>query len=73
MTRQKQEGKSINAIEQLRAVAALYNIRESDAATDDVPLHERHIIGDATDQAVLRLSKSLGPIAELRKIWEEDV
>jgi sodium/potassium-transporting ATPase subunit alpha len=71
MTRRKQEGKGINAVEQLRAVAALCNAGEFDAATDNVPLHERRIIGDATDQAVLRLSESLGPVAELRKMWKK--
>ena len=36
-----------------------------------MPIHERKINGDATDQAVLRLSESLGSVAQLRQDWKK--
>jgi sodium/potassium-transporting ATPase subunit alpha len=50
-----------NVIHQLRSLADLCNAGEFDAPTNHLPLSERKITGDATDQAVLRLSESLGP------------
>jgi sodium/potassium-transporting ATPase subunit alpha len=60
-----------NAVDQLRAIAGLCNSGEFDAATNHLQLHERKINGDATDQAVLRLSESLQPVTELRKMWKK--
>lgn len=60
-----------NAIEQMRTVAGLCNSGEFDAATVHLPLHERKINGDATDQAILRLSESLGPVSELQQMWKK--
>ncbi|ERT02862.1 hypothetical protein HMPREF1624_01165 [Sporothrix schenckii ATCC 58251] len=57
------------ALDQLRAVAALCNDGQFDAATRHLPLAEQTIHGDATDQAVLRFSERLGPVAELRANW----
>jgi len=59
-----------NAIDQLRAVAGLCNAGQFDAATMRLPLHERVIHGDATDQAILRFSESLGPVDELKRLWQ---
>ncbi|OXV11847.1 hypothetical protein Egran_00391 [Elaphomyces granulatus] len=56
---------------QLRAVAGLCNAAEFDAASAKLSLHERSIYGDATDQAILRLSESLGPVADLRQMWKK--
>jgi sodium/potassium-transporting ATPase subunit alpha len=64
MMRRHQEGKGVNAVDQLRAVAGLCN-------SEQLPLHERRINGDATDQALLRLSESLGPVSELRRMWKK--
>ncbi len=72
MTLRHNEGKGWNAIDQLRAVAGLCNAGEFDAATYNLPLHERKINGDATDQAILRLSESFGPINELRQFWTKN-
>jgi len=58
-----------NAIEQLRSVAGLCNAGEFDATTRHLPLEERKIHGDATDQAILRFSESLGPISDLKRCW----
>lgn len=60
---------SSRAISQLRAVAGLCNAGQFDMATMDRPLHERIVHGDATDQAILRFSEHLGPVAELRRWW----
>jgi sodium/potassium-transporting ATPase subunit alpha len=67
----RSEGKGFNAVDQLRAVAGLCNSGEFDAATNHLPLHERKINGDATDQAVLIFSESLGPVSELRRMWKK--
>jgi sodium/potassium-transporting ATPase subunit alpha len=60
-----------NAVSQLRACAGLCNAGEFDAATIDLPLDQRKIAGDATDQAVLRLSESLGPVRDLQLLWKK--
>ena len=71
MMKRRNEKTGINAVSQLRTIAGLCNSGEFDAATEHLPLHERKINGDATDQAVLRLSESLGPVTELRKLWKK--
>jgi len=60
-----------NIIDQLRIISGLCNSGEFDASTMHLPIHERKINGDATDQAVLRLSESLGSVVELRKDWKK--
>lgn len=71
MMHRRTEGRGFNAVDQLRAIAGLCNSGEFDAATNHLPLHERKINGDATDQAVLRFSESLGPVSELRQMWKK--
>lgn len=60
-----------NAIGQLRSIAALCNAAELDAAGSHLPLAERKIFGDATDQAILRFAERLqaGCVAYLRACW----
>ena len=58
-----------NAFDQLRSVAGLCNAGEFDSATRSLPLAHRKIHGDATDQAILRFSESLGSVAELKRCW----
>lgn len=60
-----------NGVSQLRALAGLCNAGEFDASTSSLPLHERKINGDATDQAVLRFSEQLGPVSDLRDGWRK--
>lgn len=60
-----------NAIAQLRALAGLCNAGEFDVATQSLPLASRKINGDATDQAVLRFSESLGSTQKLRQMWKK--
>lgn len=56
---------STNAVDQLMAIAGLCNYEEFDAATGTLPLQERKINGDATDEAILRFSEGLGSALEL--------
>lgn len=71
MMQRRREGRGFNSVDQLRTVAGLCNSGEFDAATNHLPLHQRKINGDATDQAVLRFSESLGPVTELRQMWKK--
>ncbi|KAJ4003188.1 hypothetical protein NW752_011637 [Fusarium irregulare] len=60
-------------ISQLRAISALCNASEFDAATADAPLAERKIFGDATDQAILRFAEFVetSSVAYLRSCWRK--
>lgn len=60
-----------DALEQLRIVSAVCNAGEFDPTTIHLPLADRRIIADATDQAILRLSESLGPVNESRDMWRK--
>ncbi|RFU30423.1 hypothetical protein B7463_g5908, partial [Scytalidium lignicola] len=71
MISRRNENKDSNAISQLRTIAGLCNSGEFDAATNGLPLHDRKINGDATDQAILRFSESLGAVSELQQIWKK--
>ncbi|KAJ3567702.1 hypothetical protein NPX13_g6677 [Xylaria arbuscula] len=56
-------------VDQMRAIAALCNAAEFDAATPELPPEERQVFGDATDQAVLRFSEKLGSVHHMRQCW----
>lgn len=56
-------------LQQLQAVAGLCNAAEFENESTNIPLSERRIFGDATDQAILRFAESLGPVTALRKSW----
>jgi sodium/potassium-transporting ATPase subunit alpha len=71
MLRLQERADISTAASQLRALAGLCNAGEFDAVTNHLPLHDRNIIGDATDQAVLRFSESFGPVNELRQMWKK--
>jgi sodium/potassium-transporting ATPase subunit alpha len=58
-------------IDQVRILGGLCNSGEFDAADMHLPIAERKINGDATDQAVLRLSETLGSVAELRRDYKK--
>lgn len=62
---------ALDAISQLRIVAGLCNSGDFDAASQHLPLSERKINGDATDQAILRFSESLGSISEIQQMWKK--
>ena len=69
--RRRPEGDNSAPVDQLRAIAGLCNSGEFDASSPDVPLPERKINGDATDQAILRFSEGLGLVSELRSAWKK--
>lgn len=70
-TETKTAGKTTrSAIQQIRALAAICNAGEFDTATATLPLNDRRIFGDATDQAILRFSEGLGSISEVRQDWK---
>jgi sodium/potassium-transporting ATPase subunit alpha len=72
MMQRCREAKGNNSIEQLRFITSLCNLGDFDAATLNLPLHDRKINRDATDQAILRFSESLGPVLELRSLWRKN-
>lgn len=59
-----------SAITQLRAMSALCNAAEFDAADMQAPVEKRKVHGDATDQAILRFSEQLGSVREIRQGWK---
>ncbi|OJJ42424.1 hypothetical protein ASPZODRAFT_20541 [Penicilliopsis zonata CBS 506.65] len=60
------------SINRLRLVSGLCNAAEFDVSTLHRPLHMAKIHGDPTDQAILRLSQSLGAVSDLRSEWKKD-
>lgn len=56
-------------LRQLRVMAGLCNAAEFDAGTNHLPLGQRRIYGDATDQAILRFSEKYGPVSQIRHCW----
>lgn len=58
-------------VEQVRALAALCNAAEFDAATNHLPVEERRVYGDATDQAILRFSERFGSVHHMRQCWQK--
>jgi sodium/potassium-transporting ATPase subunit alpha len=58
-------------VSQIRALAALCNAAEFDAATHNLPVDERRVYGDATDQAILRFSEKLGSVSHMRQCWQK--
>ncbi|KAI5460689.1 putative H /K ATPase alpha subunit [Mariannaea sp. PMI_226] len=55
-----------SGVQQARAIAGLCNAAEFDKESLNLPISERHIFGDATDQAALRFAESIGPTSDLR-------
>jgi sodium/potassium-transporting ATPase subunit alpha len=65
----KSKLESNTAVDQLQSVASLCNAGEFDVTTSNLPLEQRKINADATDQAVLRFAETLGSVAEARAMW----
>ncbi|KAF2095188.1 putative H /K ATPase alpha subunit [Rhizodiscina lignyota] len=57
------------ALRKLAFVGGLCNAGEFDPTDSKKPLVERKIMGDATDQAVLRFSQGLLDVSKLREQW----
>jgi sodium/potassium-transporting ATPase subunit alpha len=58
-------------VDQVRALAALCNAAEFDAGTNHLPVQQRRVYGDATDQAILRFSERFGPVHHMRQSWQK--
>ncbi|KAL7276120.1 hypothetical protein RUND412_000910 [Rhizina undulata] len=58
-------------IKQFHTVAGVCNAGTFDATTLHLPLADRKINGDATDQAILRLAEGLGPVQGLNDAWKK--
>ncbi|KAI0596143.1 Na,H/K antiporter P-type ATPase [Biscogniauxia sp. FL1348] len=58
-------------VSQVRAIAGLCNAAEFDATTIHLPVEQRRVYGDATDQAILRFSERLGSVHHLRQCWQK--
>ncbi|PON28873.1 Na,H/K antiporter P-type ATPase [Trichoderma gamsii] len=56
-------------LKQLCVYSAVCNAGEFDPMTIHLPIPERKILGDATDQAILRLSELLGSVKQSRELW----
>ncbi|KAI2464195.1 calcium ATPase [Annulohypoxylon bovei var. microspora] len=64
-------GMVTTGVDQVRAIAGLCNAAEFDAATMELPVEQRRVFGDATDQAVLRFSERFGSVHHLRRCWQK--
>jgi sodium/potassium-transporting ATPase subunit alpha len=56
-------------LSELAIAAGVCNAAEFDATTLNQPLELRKILGDATDQAILRFAESLQSVSDLRYEW----
>jgi sodium/potassium-transporting ATPase subunit alpha len=59
------------ALQQVCVLSAVCNAGEFDPTTIHLPLEQRRIIADATDQAILRFSEGLAPIKQSRDLWRK--
>lgn len=59
------------SISLIRTVGGLCNAAVFDTTTLDRPIHAVKVIGDPTDQAILRLAQTLGPVQELHSQWKK--
>lgn len=70
-TRRRISGENHGAVDQIHTVSSLCNAGEFEMDSPDVPLAERKIHGDATDQAILRFAEGLGPVSDVRNHWKK--
>lgn len=59
------------AYQQLQFVAGVCNAAVFDAATNDLPLAQRKIHGDATDTAILRMAEEMGGVEAANAGWQK--
>jgi sodium/potassium-transporting ATPase subunit alpha len=59
------------ALMELHTIAALCNAAQFDAKTQHLPLEDRKINGDATDQSILRFAESIRPVIEMQEQWKK--
>ena len=62
-------GLQSSGIIQLALIAGLCNEAKFDATAIHLPLQDRKINGNATDQAVLGFAESVSPVADMKQNW----
>lgn len=62
-------GFSFNALVEFAQISALCNEGEFDAATKHLPIEERKVFGNVTDQAILRFADQIQPVSDTRNDW----
>jgi sodium/potassium-transporting ATPase subunit alpha len=55
----------------LHVIAGICNAGQFDASTMTLPIPDRKINGDATDQAILRMAEMFGPVSDLYQRWKK--
>jgi sodium/potassium-transporting ATPase subunit alpha len=58
------------ALRQLASLSAICNAAEFNPTTLNLELHQRKVLGDATDSAVLRFAESIAPVRDVRQQWK---
>lgn len=66
----EKHGEKKNVLFELAQSGALCNAAEFDAATNNLPVAERRVLGDATDQAILRFAETLCSVSNIRNKWQ---
>lgn len=61
-----------SAMGRLALLAGLCNEADFEATTIHLPLPDRKIKGNATDQAVLRFAESISSVADMKRRWRTD-
>ena len=69
LSNEKEASRSVNGLKRLAFLGAVCNAGEFDPTTLSQPLVSRRIMGDATDQAVLRFTEALQSVSDLRSLW----
>ena len=54
---------------ELATIAGVCNDAEFDVTTTNLPLEQRRLLGDATDQAVLRFAEGIYSVSDMRYEW----
>src|ERR1700761_1203771 len=57
-------------IVELAEISGLCNEGEFDAATNNLPLEQRRVFGNVTDQAILRFAERIHPVSDARNEWK---
>lgn len=65
----EEQGERKSTLFELAQAGALCNAAEFDAATNNLPAAERRVLGDATDQAILRFAEALHSVSVIRDKW----
>jgi sodium/potassium-transporting ATPase subunit alpha len=70
LNRDQQPVRLVKALSTLAEMSAICNAGEFDASTFHLPLAQRKVHGDATDQAILRFAEALVSVSYIREKWQ---